>query len=63
MFTKIALSLVVIAGTASAALAQTKSHVGQAVQVSAKSAFASTRGATATPLYFKYATGAEWWKI
>jgi hypothetical protein len=56
MFTKIALSLAVIAGTATVALAQTNKQVGPSVQASSKSSVSA-------PLYFKYATGAEWWKI
>jgi hypothetical protein len=44
MFTKIALAVAIVLGTASATFAAPKGQVNE-------------------PLYFKQATGAEWWKI
>jgi hypothetical protein len=46
MFTKIALAVAIVLGTASASFAAPKHH-----------------GTVNEPLYFKQATGAEWWKI
>jgi hypothetical protein len=48
MFTKIALAVAIVLGTASASFAA-PSHHG--------------KGQVSEPLYFKQATGAEWWKI
>ena len=50
MFTKIAVAVAIIFGTASASFAAPK-HTNQGPSVSS----------TSQPLYFKYATGAEWW--
>jgi hypothetical protein len=48
MFTKIALAVAVVLGTASASFAAPKHP---------------PKGHVSEPLYFKQATGAEWWKI
>jgi hypothetical protein len=49
MFTKIAFAVAIVLGTVSASFAA-PSH-------------SKVTGKVSEPTYFKYATGAEWWKI